>query len=249
MQKGDQEPVLELSNKVNFPIRFAEEAKKATPLDYPLLNTGFPMTIGEVIKKELELTQDYSIESNDWQRDPAFGGISRRILLSQAVTHAIVKSEINTVENFPKAGVSFKDIVPLLANPDLFQSVIRSIAMQYQDKSIDAIAGLESRGFLNETEYSRDAIEISTPSLAGKNHFDCGRPPCDRGNLTCGSRPYTVCRGKAHILHLSGRTAGFGRQKKADWAIFIYPKILNSIIYTHTLKEMRCYDKNNYFNV
>lgn len=55
---------------------------------------------------------------------------------------------IRDVPDFPKPGILFKDITPVLSDPALFQRVIDHFAAFYADKGIDAICGVESRGFI-----------------------------------------------------------------------------------------------------
>jgi len=55
---------------------------------------------------------------------------------------------IRRVPNFPKEGILFYDITSILTNPRVFASCIEEMKRIYQDAHIDAIAGIESRGFL-----------------------------------------------------------------------------------------------------
>ena len=55
---------------------------------------------------------------------------------------------IREVKDFPKEGISFKDITPILSNPELSAKVIDSFVECLNDLEIDAIVGVESRGFL-----------------------------------------------------------------------------------------------------
>jgi adenine phosphoribosyltransferase len=55
---------------------------------------------------------------------------------------------IRDVPDFPKPGILFKDITPLLAEPEAFQSSIQAFLDHYQGHSIDALAAAEARGFL-----------------------------------------------------------------------------------------------------
>ena len=55
---------------------------------------------------------------------------------------------IGVTEDFPKKGISFKDISPLLANPDAFQACIDEMAKIAEEYHIDYICGPESRAFL-----------------------------------------------------------------------------------------------------
>src|SRR5262249_9353873 len=55
---------------------------------------------------------------------------------------------IRDIPDFPKPGIIFKDITPLLANPHVFQQAIDLMAERYRGQPIDAVAAAEARGFL-----------------------------------------------------------------------------------------------------
>jgi adenine phosphoribosyltransferase len=55
---------------------------------------------------------------------------------------------IRDVPDFPKPGILFKDITPLLAAPEAFQFAIQSFVDHYRGHDIDAVAAAEARGFL-----------------------------------------------------------------------------------------------------
>jgi adenine phosphoribosyltransferase len=57
-------------------------------------------------------------------------------------------SYIRDIPDFPKPGIVFKDITPLLADPDAFAESIRLLCDHYQGQAIDAVAAAEARGFL-----------------------------------------------------------------------------------------------------
>lgn len=59
-----------------------------------------------------------------------------------------LKTIIRDVPDFPKPGIIFKDITPLLADVKSFQSVIDAFAKRYADRQIDYVVGVESRGFI-----------------------------------------------------------------------------------------------------
>tara|TARA_B100001287_G_scaffold276696_1_gene288772 strand:+ start:425 stop:955 length:531 start_codon:yes stop_codon:yes gene_type:complete len=59
-----------------------------------------------------------------------------------------LKNTIRDVPDFPKPGILFKDISTIMLDPELSQEVISYLASLYEDQNIDAIAGIESRGFL-----------------------------------------------------------------------------------------------------
>ena len=55
---------------------------------------------------------------------------------------------IREVPNFPKSGINFKDITSLLLDPQLSSEIIDNFAQRLKDGKVDAIVGVESRGFL-----------------------------------------------------------------------------------------------------
>jgi adenine phosphoribosyltransferase len=64
--------------------------------------------------------------------------------------HAIhyLKSHLRNVPDFPKPGILFKDITPLLADPRAFHVTIDLITERFLGEHVDAIVGIESRGFI-----------------------------------------------------------------------------------------------------
>lgn len=59
-----------------------------------------------------------------------------------------LKSVIRDVPDFPKPGILFKDITPILHNPQLCTQIVSAFAEKLATQKIDAIVGIESRGFL-----------------------------------------------------------------------------------------------------
>ena len=57
-------------------------------------------------------------------------------------------SFIRDIPDFPKPGILFKDITPLLANPAAFDAAIGQMADYYRDKHVHTVVGIESRGFI-----------------------------------------------------------------------------------------------------
>ena len=58
---------------------------------------------------------------------------------------------VREVPDFPKPGILFKDITPLLGNPTAFHRVIDEFALQYKYEAIDVVVGPEARGFIFST--------------------------------------------------------------------------------------------------
>ena len=59
-----------------------------------------------------------------------------------------LKSFIRDIADFPKEGILFRDITPLLASPEAFRETIRQLCDPFRDKQIDLIVGAEARGFI-----------------------------------------------------------------------------------------------------
>ncbi len=55
---------------------------------------------------------------------------------------------IRRVPDFPKSGILFYDVTGIFTNPEAFKFCIDRMVEIYKDKKIDAVAGVESRGFL-----------------------------------------------------------------------------------------------------
>lgn len=59
-----------------------------------------------------------------------------------------IKSAIRDIPDFPKAGIIFKDITPLLKDAKLFKKAVDLLAKQFKGRKIDKVASIESRGFI-----------------------------------------------------------------------------------------------------
>jgi len=59
-----------------------------------------------------------------------------------------LKQMIRDIPDFPKKGILFKDITPLLADGKAFRTAIDGIAAQYSGRNIDLVVGVEARGFI-----------------------------------------------------------------------------------------------------
>jgi adenine phosphoribosyltransferase len=61
---------------------------------------------------------------------------------------ASIRQVIRDIPDFPKPGIVFKDITPLLGNGPLFARTIDILAERYRSQKIDSVLGIESRGFI-----------------------------------------------------------------------------------------------------
>lgn len=69
--------------------------------------------------------------------------------MSQATpTPADIERAIRTIPDFPKPGIQFKDITPVLADARLFSASIDLLTANFKPGSVDAIVGIDARGFI-----------------------------------------------------------------------------------------------------
>ncbi|MBN1517507.1 adenine phosphoribosyltransferase [Candidatus Sumerlaeota bacterium] len=59
-----------------------------------------------------------------------------------------ITPHIRDIQDFPKPGIIFKDITPLLVDAQAFNAVIEHLAERYAGKGVRKIVGVESRGFI-----------------------------------------------------------------------------------------------------
>lgn len=76
-----------------------------------------------------------------------------------------IKSTVRDVVDFPKKGILFKDITPILEDPNLSKEIIKELAQQVKHLKIDAVIGVESRGFLFGPSL---AMELNVPFILAR---------------------------------------------------------------------------------
>jgi len=59
-----------------------------------------------------------------------------------------IKNTIRDVPNFPKPGIMFKDITPILEKPLLCREIVNELCAPFERYNLNAVVGVESRGFL-----------------------------------------------------------------------------------------------------
>ncbi len=59
-----------------------------------------------------------------------------------------LKRIIRDVPGFPRAGIVFKDITPILADPALFRETLEALGRPFKGGSVEKVLGIESRGFI-----------------------------------------------------------------------------------------------------
>ena len=80
---------------------------------------------------------------------------------------------IRDIPDFPKPGILFKDITPVLADPALFRSTVEWFAERFAGESVDVVVGMESRGFLFGAPLAMDLSAAFVPARKpGKLPYD-----------------------------------------------------------------------------
>ena len=59
-----------------------------------------------------------------------------------------IKDTIRDIPDFPKPGIVFKDITPVLSDSSLMQAITDAFVAQFKDAGVTAVVGMESRGFI-----------------------------------------------------------------------------------------------------
>jgi adenine phosphoribosyltransferase len=64
------------------------------------------------------------------------------------VTESELRQYIRDVPDFPKPGILFRDLTPLLADSRALRAAVRAVADPFRGQGVEAVVGIESRGFL-----------------------------------------------------------------------------------------------------
>ncbi len=68
--------------------------------------------------------------------------------MSESAGTVDLRASIRGIPDFPKPGIMFRDITPLLKDPRAFDAALRRMAEPYAEGDVDAVVGAESRGFI-----------------------------------------------------------------------------------------------------
>lgn len=68
--------------------------------------------------------------------------------MSSQSNRVVLADFVRVIPDFPKQGILFRDITPLLAQPDAFRQAVRDLAEQVRDRNVEVVAAAEARGFL-----------------------------------------------------------------------------------------------------
>lgn len=86
----------------------------------------------------------------------------------------VLRASVREIPDYPKPGVSFKDITPLLADPAALSTVVDAITVSFGRGTVDKVVGIEARGFI-----------VAAPVAY---HFGAGFVPLRKA----GKLPYTT---------------------------------------------------------
>ncbi len=64
------------------------------------------------------------------------------------MTETDLKALVRTIPDYPKPGIMFRDITTLFGDAKGLTACVRQLAAPYEDKNIDAVSGIEARGFI-----------------------------------------------------------------------------------------------------
>lgn len=115
-----------------------------------------------------------------------------------------LKSVIRDVPDFPKPGILFKDISTVMLNPKISKEILNHLVELYQNKEIDVIAGVESRGFLFGYPL---AMELGIPFVLIRKE---GKLPhktishaydLEYGNAVIEIHQDAICEGQKVLIH------------------------------------------------
>ncbi len=105
---------------------------------------------------------------------------------------------IRAIPDFPKPGILFRDITPLLSSPPAFREAINQLASRYRGERIDAVAAAEARGFIFAAPL---ALELSAAFVPVRKP---GKLPYQTHTLS-----YTLEYGSDTLqIHVDGLQAG-----------------------------------------
>jgi hypothetical protein len=115
-------------------------------------------------------------------------------MTERAPTLEEIQNAIRTIPDFPKPGILFKDITPLLADARLFAGTIEFLTAPFSPGMVDAVVGIDARGF----------IFAAAAALKLKAGFVPVRKPTNRITRWSTAPLLLQCTSM-----LSGRVAGF----------------------------------------
>ncbi|MGB1041426.1 MAG: adenine phosphoribosyltransferase [Flavobacteriales bacterium] len=119
-----------------------------------------------------------------------------------------IKNTVRNVPDFPKPGINFKDISPIVENPALSKEIVKEFANQLSGKGIDAIVGVESRGFIYGMPL---ALEMNIPFVLVRK---------------VGKLPFKTIKYSYELEYGSATVEMHIDSIKKDWNVFVHDDLL-----------------------
>ena len=119
-----------------------------------------------------------------------------------------IKNTVRNVPDFPKPGINFKDISPIVENPELSKEIVKEFANQLSGKGIDAIVGVESRGFIYGMPL---ALEMNIPFVLVRK---------------VGKLPFKTIKYSYDLEYGSATVEMHIDSIKKDWNVFVHDDLL-----------------------
>lgn len=119
-----------------------------------------------------------------------------------------IKATVRNVPDFPKPGINFKDISPIVENPKLSKEIVKEFASHLEGKNINAIVGVESRGFIYGMPL---ALELNIPFVLVRK---------------VGKLPFKTIQYSYDLEYGSATVEMHIDSIKKDWNVFIHDDLL-----------------------
>lgn len=93
--------------------------------------------------------------------------------MMSSTLEARLLSKVRTIQDFPKYGIAYKDITPILSDPSLMLECINKVANEVERLHVTAVVAIEARGFIFGAQLSQ-ALQLPFVPVrkAGKLPFD-----------------------------------------------------------------------------
>lgn len=116
----------------------------------------------------------------------------------------LIKNTVRDIPNFPKEGIIFKDITTIFQDPQMCKDIVNAFVERLESLQIDAVVGVESRGFLLGPAI---AMQLGVPFIpirkAGKLPGACLKQSYDLeyGSATIEMHKDVIAPGKQVLVH------------------------------------------------
>lgn len=154
-----QTTVTSQSVGIPVPLEYLTKARQQSDENYANKEHGLSLTVGSVIAQSHP-----EISSSNWMADGRFGGLDRKAQVLEPLLASLKKvyiaSRITSTNDFPKPGVTFRDLSFVLSDSRSFayvsQCLKQAIVAKGWDKKINKVMGFDARGFIYGTMVAQE---------------------------------------------------------------------------------------------